>query len=310
MDSASQKIEVAECLISLVSDNNITTMTSFPQTTLRGQAGVPESSARLEVDGTQLAVSQEGSGPAVVCLHAIGHGGGDYAAFTAAVCDRYRVIRIDWPGHGRSAPDAGPVTTARYAQLLRGVIVHLDIQRPIIIGCSIGGAAAIRYASEFPVRALVLANSGGLVPITSASRRACLMLAAAFESGARRAWWFKPAFSLFYRSVLPTRAARRQRALIVASVYEIAGQLAAAWKGFADPDADLRERACNLNVPVWLAWASRDKINRFSDVEPTAMRMRLAKVTKFEAGHVAFLECPGQFVEGFVNFANRLPPAT
>ena len=35
------------------------------------------------VDGVRLAVAREGKGPPVICLHAIGHGGGDYEAFAA-----------------------------------------------------------------------------------------------------------------------------------------------------------------------------------------------------------------------------------
>jgi pimeloyl-ACP methyl ester carboxylesterase len=229
---------------------------------------------------------------------------------TVALQHRYRVIRLDWPGQGRSGVDTGAVTPARYAQLLRGVLVQLNIESPIIIGCSIGGAAAIRYASEYPVKALVLANSGGLVEVTSASQRACRLMASAFAAGERRAWWFKPAFSLFYRSVLPTAAAQPQRARIVASAYEIAGVLAAAWRGFADPDAaDHRELVCALDVPIWLAWASQDKINRFVDVEPTVRRMRRASVTQFRAGHVAFLEQPELFVQEFETFVRGLTPA-
>lgn len=274
----------------------------------RRYVGVPESgSLEVVVGDTRLAVSQDGAGPAVVCLHAIGHGGGDYSAFTAALKDRFQVTRIDWPGQGRSAADAGPVSPARYAQLLRGVIVQLNIQSPIIIGCSIGGAAAIRYADEYPVRALVLANSAGLVAVTRSSQRACRVMASAFAAGERRAWWFKAAFSLFYRSVLPAEAARAQRARIVESAYEIAGVLAAGWSGFADPDADQRERVCALEIPIWIAWASQDKINRFVDIEPTVRRMRRASVTQFQAGHVAFLEKPELFAREFSGFASSLP---
>ena len=55
-----------------------------------------------------------GQDPAVVCLHAIGHGGGDFADFASAVKDRFEVIRIDWPGQGQSGPDPKPLSPARY----------------------------------------------------------------------------------------------------------------------------------------------------------------------------------------------------
>jgi pimeloyl-ACP methyl ester carboxylesterase len=65
----------------------------------RYKTGVSKDSLQIDVDSVRLAVAGEG-GPAVLCLHAIGHGGADYAAFAAAVKDRFEVIRIDWPGSG------------------------------------------------------------------------------------------------------------------------------------------------------------------------------------------------------------------
>jgi 4,5:9,10-diseco-3-hydroxy-5,9,17-trioxoandrosta-1(10),2-diene-4-oate hydrolase len=77
---------------------------------LRRYVGVPEGSLDIVVDGVHMAVAHEGAGPPVVCVHAIGHGGGDYAAFASGLKSRFQVIRIDWPGHGRSGPDQCAVT--------------------------------------------------------------------------------------------------------------------------------------------------------------------------------------------------------
>src|ERR1700730_13093235 len=44
----------------------------------RYETGVPAGSLELLVDGVRLAVARDGKGPQVICLHAIGHGGGDY----------------------------------------------------------------------------------------------------------------------------------------------------------------------------------------------------------------------------------------
>ena len=74
---------------------------------LRAAAGVPAGSPRIVVDGVALAVSRQGKGPPLVCLHATGHGGGDFTALEGAV-SRVRILR--WPGGKRSywmyLPDA------------------------------------------------------------------------------------------------------------------------------------------------------------------------------------------------------------
>ncbi len=269
----------------------------------RHEAGVPAGSLELMVDGVRLAVAREGKGPPVICLHAIGHGGGDYEAFAAAMRDRFEIVRIDWPAQGRSGPDSKAATPARYAELLRGAVEQFHLDTPIIIGCSIGGATAIKYASEHPVRALVLANSGGLVEMTKSLQRACLFFAGIFAAGARRAWWYRAFFAAYYRLVLPTPAAAAQRRRIVASAYEIAEVLADAWRHFAvAEEADQRQRLLALDIPILVAWAMNDRINQFKLVAPAIAQIRHGRLAKFTAGHAAFLERPEEFVREFDAF--------
>jgi pimeloyl-ACP methyl ester carboxylesterase len=270
----------------------------------RAEAGVPEGSQVIVVDGVQLAVAREGTGTPVICLHAIGHGGRDFEAFTTGARDHVEVIRIDWPGQGRSGPDPKPPTPARYAQLLRGVVLALCLQSPVIIGCSIGGAAAISYAARFPTRALVLANSGGLVELNASSRKACVFLSRIFAAGARRAWWFGSLYALYYRMVLPSKAARPQRRRIARAGYECAQTLSDAWVNFADAkEADQRQAAVALRLPILVAWAMQDRINLFKGAKPTIEKMKQASLSQFQGGHAAFLEQPQQFIAEFLRFA-------
>jgi pimeloyl-ACP methyl ester carboxylesterase len=281
---------------------NAVNMTSVGKN-FRSDVGVPAGSLEVWVDGVRLAVAREGAGPPVVCLHAIGHGGRDFGAFAAAVRGRFEVIRIDWPNQGRSGTDTKPTTPRRYAELLRGVVVQLKLDDPIIVGCSIGGAAAINYASRYPAKALVLANSGGLIEVTKGARRACLLFARIFAAGARHAWWFKPLFSVFYRRVLPSPAAVAQRGRIVRSAYEIAPVLADAWRHFAvEREADHRQMALAFGGPVLFAWAINDQINRLADIMPVIRQMSNARLVRFDGGHAAFLEHPEQFVREFREF--------
>jgi 4,5:9,10-diseco-3-hydroxy-5,9,17-trioxoandrosta-1(10),2-diene-4-oate hydrolase len=273
----------------------------------REQVGVPEESVLIEVNGVQLAVAREGRGPAVVCLHAIGHGGRDFEAFANAMRDRFEVVRIDWPGQGRSGPDAAPPSAARYAQLLAGVLERLQIRSPILIGNSIGGATALLYAQQHPVRALVLCDSGGLVKVNAMVRLFCRFFTWFFGAGARGARWFDAAFRFYYRFiVLPGRAASVQRERIIRSGYETASLLQGAWAGFGRQDADIRRIAEALEVPVWFAWARSDRVIPLSFCMPCIRRMQRATVTKFKGGHSAFLEQPDAFIRGFADFVSSL----
>lgn len=183
---------------------------------LVAETGVPAGSPTIEVDGVRLAYSRVGRGPSVVCLHAVGHGARDFDAFAERVSDQFEVLCIDWPGQGRSGGDAKAPSAARYAELLSGALAQLKIERPILLGNSIGGTAAILYAASHPVRALVLCNSGGLVEVTGEVARVCNFMSRFFAGGARGAWWFKRAFWAYYTFlVLPSVAARAQRKRII-----------------------------------------------------------------------------------------------
>src|SRR5687767_11894315 len=155
--------------------------------------------------GTRLVVDDDGTGDPIVCLHAIGHDARDFARVRERLRGRARVLAVDWPGQGRSPRDGGPVTARRYADLLGGALDALDVGPCVLVGNSIGGAAALVYAAEHPerVRGLVLENPGGLAPADDRAAQAVLAgMVRFFAAGAHGARWFRPAFALYYRIVL------------------------------------------------------------------------------------------------------------
>jgi len=262
------------------------------------------------VDGVRLIYDDEGQGPALVCLHAIGHGAGDFAGLRAALRARHRVIALDWPGHGSSDDDHEPPSAARYARLLAGFLDALGIGRAVVLGNSIGGAAAIRLAATHPdrVQALVLANPGGLDRGGGGAMNRAVTGAMArfFAAGARGARWYPRAFATYYRMVLTEPAAAAQRARIVAQGAEIAGVLRDAWRSFGTDEADIRPLAPAVRCPVLFAWAARDRINQLGRCRAAFARFPDARLETFRAGHAAFLEAPAAFEESLARFLARV----
>ncbi len=286
----------------------------------RSAAGASAPWREVTVDGVRLAYDDEGDGPVLVCLHAIGHGAADFAGLRARLRDRYRVLAPDWPGQGNSGEDCHPPTAARYAALLAGFLDATGAGPVAIIGNSIGGAAAITFAHDHPgrVRGLVLENPGGLDPPDRLARLSIAMMVRFFAAGARGAWWYPGAFAAYYRMVLPRPAAAAQRGRIVASGREIAPLLRDAWKGFGEPGADLRALAPGIRCPVLFAWADRDRILQLRRNLPAIRRFPDARLEKFPAGHAAHLETPDAFevpLEGFLaglpaDRSSRAEPST
>jgi pimeloyl-ACP methyl ester carboxylesterase len=281
-------------------------------TSLRNAIGVAHPMILVRASGTDLAVRGRGDGVPVICLHATGHGGRDYTAFVDSIIEYgFEVICVDWPGQGASPPDASlkAASAERYADLLEDLIPALcGDERPILVGNSIGGAAALSYALRRPetIQALVLCNPGGLAPLDGLAKAVIAGMVAFFSAGERRAKWFQRAFAAYYRLILPAKPAAAQRARIIAAGLETAPVLKQAWHSFSNPDADLRARAEGLKVPVLFAWAKQDQIVAWSRSRRAVEAIPNAQVQMFRGGHAAFLEDPAAFKAAFLKFVQEV----
>jgi 4,5:9,10-diseco-3-hydroxy-5,9,17-trioxoandrosta-1(10),2-diene-4-oate hydrolase len=140
-----------------------------------------ESTSRI-ADVAGLGVRYHDSGPAasgldgtgrgnadtVVLLHGGGPGASAWSNFgrtMPVIASRFRVVMMDLPGYGGSAarPATGHFFTIA-ADALAGLLDQLDIVKVHLIGNSLGGGTALRFALNYPERAgrLVLMGPGGL----------------------------------------------------------------------------------------------------------------------------------------------------
>lgn len=121
----------------------------------------------LDVGGTRSFVLDEGEGPAVLCLHTAGQNGVQWRETQSALAAHgYRVVVPDLPGHGRSEPAPGGAVSdlGTYTAWCEELIDVLGLERPFVVGCSIGGAIALRLAlrrGERLAGAVVMAAHGG-----------------------------------------------------------------------------------------------------------------------------------------------------
>jgi pimeloyl-ACP methyl ester carboxylesterase len=98
---------------------------------------------------TELSYSTEGSGPALVFLHGFCEDASIWDSFAAPFRENYRVICMDLPGFGRSAPAPG-IGIDGMAEAVKQTLDGLRVSSMTLIGHSMGGYVALAYAKRWP----------------------------------------------------------------------------------------------------------------------------------------------------------------
>ncbi|WP_201768390.1 alpha/beta fold hydrolase [Stutzerimonas azotifigens] len=125
----------------------------------RAEARVPVDGGFVEVDGARLhyldlrpAADAPARGPAIVMVHGLC---GQLRNFTYSLAgelaQRHRVIVLDRPGSGYSSPAPGPFPGLYgQARLIARFIDALGLERPLLVGHSLGGAIVLALALDHP----------------------------------------------------------------------------------------------------------------------------------------------------------------
>ncbi|MFY9922133.1 MAG: alpha/beta fold hydrolase [Mycobacterium sp.] len=122
----------------------------------------------VRVNGKEIFLAEEGSGPPIVLLHGGGPGASgvsNYSRNIEPLAQHFRVIVPDMPGYGRSAKGVDGSDPFGYlADHIRGMLDELGIDRAHLVGNSYGGSCALRLALDTPHRVdrLVLMGPGGI----------------------------------------------------------------------------------------------------------------------------------------------------
>lgn len=114
----------------------------------------------IEVGEHDIHYVEAGSGQPVVCLHGFGSCAQAWYQQAAALSDRYRVIAYDSVNHGHSTNSPRDEPEPDRADELEGVLLALGIERPILMGNSMGAMTTLRWAVRHPEAALALVPSG------------------------------------------------------------------------------------------------------------------------------------------------------
>ena len=118
----------------------------------RIEKAVPPQGGFLDLDGERLHVLDKGVGRPVVLIHGLSGQMGNFThSLVGRLCGDFRVVAFDRPGSGYSTRSLnGPACVRAQAATLAKAIRALKLERPVIVGHSLGGAFALAIALDYP----------------------------------------------------------------------------------------------------------------------------------------------------------------
>jgi pimeloyl-ACP methyl ester carboxylesterase len=195
-----------------------------------------------DVNGINLYYETHGSGRPLILLHG-GLGSGEmFGPILPALTANHQVIAPDLQGHGRTADVDRPMSIETMADDIAALIKHLGLEKPDVMGYSLGGGVALLTAIRHPE--LV----GRLVAVSANIRRNAIypeMLAQQAQVGPEAAEFMKdtPMYQLYQR---------------VAPRPEDFGRLLGKIGEAMSKDFDFTDEVRGLKVPTLIVAADAD----------------------------------------------------
>ena len=270
----------------------------------RAEELVPAEGRFLDVAGARLHYVDVGSGPAIVMVHGLG---GQLRNFSYALVDLlkddYRVIVVDRPGSGYSTPTGAMPSIVGQGAIIADFIEKLGLDRPLLVGHSLGGAISLAVGLDRPhlVRALALIapltqplemvpeSFRGLARIPAGAR---LAFAQVLGTPLSRLTSAKTLEGIFAPEAVPEDFVTRGGGAL--SVRPIAIAAAAADLAGANDDVTVMAgRYAGIDVPTRILFGRQDAIlDPAWNGHRTAAVIPDAKIDTIEGGHMIPITAP------------------
>ena len=104
----------------------------------------------IDFKNTTIRFKDEGKGTVVVLLHGYLESLEIWSEFSADLAEHCRVVSIDLPGHGKSGVIEKVHTMKLLAQIVKSVMDHLNTDKYLMVGHSLGGYIALAFLELFP----------------------------------------------------------------------------------------------------------------------------------------------------------------
>ena len=231
----------------------------------------------------------EGQGPVIVFLHGHMESAKIWKQYSSKLSNRFRVIRINLPGHGKSSVFGEVHSMELMADTVRAVLEAEKVDKALLVGHSMGGYVALAFAETFPdkVRGLVLFSS---ISFADTKER---------QNDRERAIKAADAHKMKYiTSVIPNlffersgaKASKRIFKLVKIAAKQPKEGIIAAIRGMRDR-ADRTKMLKNAKYPILFIAGQDDFLIPLERIEEMHRQVPNAKLVVIEqCGHAGFIE--------------------
>jgi 3-oxoadipate enol-lactonase len=260
------------------------------------QAG--NGSGFAEVNGTKLYYEARGMGPAVVLVHGGLVDSRLWDDQMRPLSKRFRVVRYDLRGFGRSAAAAEPFS---HLEDLRALLDFLKVERATLVGLSLGGIIAADFTLEHPARVerLVLVGPG----LRGDKQPPPKDAAAAVEAMSRGAEAFADANMKreLYAAVRPGTPAHARLRQMALDNFKALSTFAPGFIKYPEPPT--ADRLADIKAPTLVIIGSRDGHNLLNIADTLAKGIPGArKVVIPGPSHHPPVKTPKEFNRALLDF--------
>ncbi len=243
----------------------------------------------------------QGSLPTVVVLHGIGSAATTFGPMLARLrLHARRVVAVDLPGHGFSAAPDDCLTPGVLFASVAEALDHLVPEPMVLVGNSLGGALALRYAMEQSHRVLaltLLSPAGARVSLAEWEELLCAFKIDSPAEARRllgrlyhKTPWYMPAIAPDFCDVMKRRAIRDVLETVTLD------------------DLPPPERLCELTMPVLLWWGQSERVMPSSSLEYFRRHLPGHAVVEQPAGfgHCPHFDNPQRVAARVIEFAREV----
>lgn len=215
-------------------------------------------------DGLQISYTDQGSGqPALVFVHGWSCDKGYWKNQVPAFSDRYRVVTVDYGGHGQSGTGRENFTIESFGSDVVAVVEKLGLEQVILIGHSMGGQIIVEAASQIPekVVALIGVDTYQQFTDTTFTREIFEGYTAPFYSD------FKGNADQFVRNMFPENADQNLVNEVAEDMSSADARIAMqAFESMYAYGKKMPEKLAGLNIPIYAVnadfWPTNEEYNK------------------------------------------------